>query len=185
MFLRILLLNIIFCVSTWTNAEHAYDQYFYTAANTFNIPYCLLRSVIATEGGSVGEDVLHSNGAVDTGYAQFNKNGAWMNWLADNAGISYEQLRDNPGVAITAAAFVLRREADRKGGNVFYAVSAWHRGSKNYKDELGTIYLKRVNRKMELLIESGDCNNPSVYSKNIDANRVYTLPVSSLVLPKE
>lgn len=80
------------------------------AATAFQVPEIVLESIIATEGGSVGAETRHSNGAVDLGAAQINVQHLGR---LSRLGITRGQVRDDLCINVAVAAWHLRKDFDR------------------------------------------------------------------------
>lgn len=133
----------------------------------FGINSCLILGVLKAESGLVGQDTHHPNGAVDTGVAQFNKGGSWMIYFKKKYGISHEQIRDNPYISVYLIGYVLKSELI-KTGDMYEAISAYHRGFKNRIGRLGGEYANRVVRFASRFYKEGKCrlkNKKSINNK--------------------
>jgi hypothetical protein len=125
------------------------------AARTFNVNPCLIQAMLIQEGGAVGKDTYHSNGAVDIGIAQVNKDGAWNRYY-NNLGITTEMIRDNPLISVLVMPNILQIEYS-KSGDLIQAISAYHRGFGNRDTVRGYRYAQSVLGHFKVLVKKQLC----------------------------
>jgi hypothetical protein len=125
------------------------------AARTFNINPCLIQAMLIQEGGTVGKDSYHSNGAVDIGIAQINKDGAWNRYY-NKLGITTEMIRDNPLISVLVMPHILQIEYS-KSGDLIQAISAYHRGFGNRDTIRGYRYAQSVLSHFDVLVKRQLC----------------------------
>ncbi len=120
-----------------------YIEYVKDTSRFFNVNDCIIFGIITQEGGTPGIDTVHSNGSIDSGLAQIQKNGEWMRHFAEHYQISSEQIRDNPYLSILLVGYILRTERDRST-DMIDAISAYHRGFGNRQTARGIEYARKV-----------------------------------------
>ena len=160
-----------------------FDQTIWESSQVFSIPHCVLYAMLLNEGGTEGEDVVHPNGAIDTGIAQINKGGAWMVHLQEKFGVTYEQLRDNGHLAILYSAYILRSEMDRVMGDPIAGLSAYNRGAQKWNDDIGVRYAARAIEHMSVLTREGICK--SKYEADLRHLQSHALNINALQLSSD
>lgn len=94
------------------------------AAQTYTVPVLGLLAVWATEGGRTGAVSHNTNGSLDHGSFQINS--FWTDKFAKWFGVPRERIRDDFCMNARAAAYVLRYEINRAGGDFWQGVGAYH-----------------------------------------------------------
>lgn len=101
------------------------------AAAWQKVPLDILQSILAVEGGQVGQVSENTNGTVDIGPAQINT--LWLPVLAEQ-GITGRMLRDNGCVNVYAASWILKTHIVESGGDIWAAVGRYHSRNARYAD---------------------------------------------------
>jgi hypothetical protein len=97
------------------------------AADTYSVPVTLLRGILATEGGHVGQVHWNNNGTYDIGPAQINS--TWLPKLASQ-GITRNRLLNDGCLNISVGAWILAQ--DMQGADPNRPAQFWqHVGTYN------------------------------------------------------
>lgn len=134
------------------------DKYYSVAVDAgklYEISPCIILAVLEQEGGVVGEDTSHPNGNIDSGIAQINVGGEWMNYFMKKYGIAHSQIRDNPLVSVMLVSYILRKELDRSGNDIIYMLSAYHAGYGKRKSLRGLKYSQSVLERVMKISQKG------------------------------
>ncbi len=118
------------------------------AARVSGMPPAALFGVLATEGGKTGEALSNKNGTWDLGAFQINT--VHLNELA-GMGIAPEAVLRDGRVNAYAAAWLLRKEYRRTGGDLWQAIGAYHSRTPHRRDA----YIRRVKSNLERLRREG------------------------------
>src|SRR6516165_4633603 len=97
------------------------------AASTYSLPVTLLRGILATEGGRVGQMHWNSNGTYDIGPAQINS--SWLPKLSSQ-GITRDRLLNDGCLNVSVGAWILAQ--DMQGADPKRPAQFWqHIGTYN------------------------------------------------------
>jgi hypothetical protein len=159
MYLRKLLSLFLigFSVNTYSLSD---DELFYVydASRFFSLESCMYLSILLSEGGESGFDTHHANGEVDTGIAQINKGGVWMQLIEREYGIKHKKLRDNGSVNILFGGLIFSKLLHKTNDEI-EAISAYHRGYGNRRDSLGLAYASKVIQRYSKILSTHECRN--------------------------
>jgi len=87
------------------------------AAHYYQVPELLLHAILQKENGRVGQAVRNRNGTYDLGPAQINT--VWLEHFA-RYGVTSEHLKNDRCTNLYAAAYVLRTNVNRFGGDDWF-----------------------------------------------------------------
>lgn len=116
------------------------------AAQRNGLPLAALLGILATEGGQPGEALSNTNGTWDIGPCQVNT--CHVGELA-KLGIQPTAIMADSCLNVSAAAWLLRQELNRSGGDIWEAVGAYHSRTTPFH----RAYISRVQRNLALLGE--------------------------------
>lgn len=118
------------------------------ATKASGLPLAALIGILATENGRPGEALRNDNGTFDLGPFQLNT--CHANELAA-MGIAPEAVLRDGCVNAYAAAWLLRREYDRNGGDIWRAIGAYHSRTPHRRDA----YIAKVQANLARLGRAG------------------------------
>lgn len=98
------------------------------AAQRNAIPVEVLYAIRHHERGQLGFKHVHEfrDGRVSVDYGPFQINSHWASHFQRRYGLLPERLATEPCIAAAAAAYVLRYEVNRAGGDLWRAVGRYH-----------------------------------------------------------
>lgn len=118
------------------------------AASAADLPLEIMYGILATEGGRVGEAWDNTNGTWDLG--PFQVNTCHLNDLA-RLGVSPEIIMMDGCVNAFAAAWIVKQNYKRSGGNLWEAVGWYHSRTPKLKHA----YIQRVKNNMARVERKG------------------------------
>ena len=116
------------------------------AAQIEHVPLAALVAVMRTEGGTIGEAHLNSDGSKDFGPMQVNSR--WLPRLA-RSGISKQALKNDGCINVLVGAWILRRQMQQTPNQPWTAIGHYHSHTKGlsrrYQRKVMSIMLKVKN----------------------------------------
>lgn len=148
------MVGMLFCLALLPGIAHAQaneeariQSCLAHAAAVFAVDLTALQVIRDVEGGAIGTASLNGNGSYDFGPMQINS--AWLPKLA-RAGVTIEQLRDDPCVNALVAAWIFR-DAIRETGSITLAMARYHSPTPLHQERYLTLALDVVRRQQAAL----------------------------------